>query len=191
MGVQMEVRQQTSTMIRLVGDQLVKETRVQNLYIVPPKGEYKFMITGYAEPFEMPKAQEYGGGTQMMTRVELTIIDGPGKGKMLDQMWGFSIGEKSNLGKFLRKMNVDLSLRNGTFDLDRIIGHTGSGYITPGTAIGDDGKPKYPALAIETVEGIAAPAKEYSFNEVITPPKPTQNNHETATAADDDGWPTG
>ena len=188
MGVQMEVKQQSTTMFRLVGDQIVKENRVQNLYVVPPKGEYRFMITGYADPFEMPKSADYGGGTQVMTRIELTIIEGPGKGKMFDQMWGFTIGEKSNLGGFLRRMGVDLSLRDGTFDLDRIIGYTGSGYLTPSTTLGDDGKPRYTKLSIETVDGLGNPDRDYVYGEAIKPSATASAQPQTADT--DDGWPT-
>lgn len=188
MGVQMEVKQQASVMIRKVGDKLVKETRAGNIYVVPPKGEYQFEVTGYALPFEMPKSEEYGGGTQTMTRVEFTIIDGKGAGKMFDQMWGFSNGPKSNLGRFLRAMKVDLTPIDGSWDLDRMIGYTGSGYVTPSDNLGDDGKPKYARLSLDTVEGIAAPERAYTFDGDLEDVLASSNGHEPAADAGDDGW---
>lgn len=195
MGVQIETKQQQSVMIRKVGDKLVKEEAVQNLYIVPPKGEYQFEVTGYALPFEMPKAEEFGGGTQAMTRVEFTIADGKGKGKMFTQLWGFSIGPKSNLGRFCRLMKMDLTPANGSWDLDNMIGYTGSGYLTPSETLGDDGKPKYVKLSLDTVEGVSAPERSYSFDGDLSEAGtlregPKSNGHSNGTAAAaDDGWP--
>lgn len=190
MGVQMEVKQQASTMIRKVGDKLRKEDRTANLYMVPPKGEYQFEVTGYALPFEMPKAEEYGGGMQMMTRVEFTITDGKGKGKMFDQLWGFSLGPKSNLGRFLRSMKVDLTPVDGSWDMDRMIGYVGSGYVTPGEALGDDGKPKYAKLSLDTVEGISAPETAYAFQGDLDEVPVSSNGHGAPASESEDGWPT-
>jgi hypothetical protein len=204
MGVQIAVRETVDcAMIRLVGNKLVKEQRVENLYIVPPKGEYQFQITGYAEPFEMPRAVEYGGGMQTMTRVELTITEGKGKGRMFDQLWGCTIGPKSNLGKFLRAMKVPVAANeNGEFDLDNIIGYIGSGYVTASDAVDNQGKPRYARLAIDTVEGISPPKRTYSydleaeeedegdFGEVVGV-DPISYANGNSTTATDDGWPTG
>jgi hypothetical protein len=191
MGATIDVKQQQSLMIRLVGDKLVKEEAAQNLYIVPPKGEYQFQVTGYALPFEMPKSEDYGGGTQTMTRVEFTITEGKGKGKLFTQLWGFSIGPKSNLGRFCRLMKMDLTPANGSWDLDNMIGYTGSGYLTPSETLGDDGKPKYTKLSLDTVEGISAPEKVYVYTGSLTEAPVTSNGNGHQAAETDDGWPEG
>lgn len=192
MGATIQVGQQSSEMIRLVGGKLVKETSAANLYIVPPKGEYQFEVTGYALPFEMPKSADYGGGMQTMTRVEFTIVDGKGKGKMFTQLWGFTIGEKSNLGKFCRRMKIPMPNPGETWDLDNMIGYVGTGYVTPGDDVGTDGKPKYAKLSLDTVEGVSAPERGYSFaGEIETAPSSNGHSNGNGAAETDDGWPAG
>lgn len=187
MGATLTVNEGTSEMVRLIGDQLIQESAQRNLYVVPPKGEYEFQITGYALPFEMAKAEQYGGGTQTMTRIEFTITEGKGKGKMWTELFGFSIGEKANLGKLLRKLKVDLAAdANGKWDLDRAIGYTGRGYVVPSDKLDDEGKPKYARLSLDTVEPVSAPAQAYSIEiETREPVGAAASNGSTPA---DDGW---
>ena len=191
MGATIEVRQQTTMMIRLVGDKLVREERTANLYVVPPKGEYTFEITGYAEPFQMKRSAQWikegESEFQNMTRVELTITEGPGKGKMFDQMWGFALGAGSNLGKFCRRMNISIPAA-GSFDLEQIIGYIGTGYVTPSDTLGDDKKPKYANLGIETVSGVSAPERAFFYAGELSDTPASSNGTE---AVGEDGWPTG
>ena len=195
MGVQLEVKQQTTTMIRLVGDKLRKETRVANLYIVPPKGEYEFDITGYALPFEIKRDQQYmkegDSEYQTMTRIEFTITSGKGAGKMFDQMWGLKIGPKSNLGRCCQAMNIPIP-KTGNFDLDSIIGYGGKGYVIPGETLGDDGKPRYAKLSLDTVEGTHAPERAYTFEGELDDEPVSSNGHEASSQSQEseDGWPT-
>lgn len=189
MGATLTVNEGTSEMIRLVGDQLMQETSQRNLYTVPPKGEYEFMVTGYALPFEMAKGEQFGGGMQTMTRVEFTIIEGKGKGRMWTELYGFSIGEKANLGKLLRKLKVDLSPDDkGEWDLDRAIGYTGKGYGVPSEKLGEDGKPKYFKLSLDTVEPVAAPEQKYSIQIMTREPAGATASNGHGAAATDDGW---
>lgn len=164
MGATLTVNETSTQMVRLVGGKLVQEAAQRNIYVVPPKGEYAFEITGYALPFDMPKAEQYGGGMQTMTRLEFTITEGKGIGKMWTELLGFSIGEKSNLGKLLRKLNVDLNPNErGEWDLDRAVGYRGKGYVVPSDKLDDMGKPKYARLSIDTVEPLGAPEQPYSI----------------------------
>lgn len=188
MGVQIEAKQTQSTMIRLVNGKLVKEEASPNIYIVPPKDMYEFDVTGYAIPFEMPRDPEYGGGTQTMTRVELTITEGKGKGRMFTQMWGFSIHPKSNLGIFLRKLSVPIPIVGG-FDLDEMIAYGGRGYVVPSDKLGDDGKPKYAKLSLDTVEGTKVRDQAYSFDGDLELAGISSNGNRTQAAVTDDGWP--
>lgn len=180
-------------MVRKVGDKLVKEDRRGELYIVPPKGEYELEITGYALPFEMARAIEYGGGTQTMTRLELTITSDKGKGKMFDLLYGCSMGQRSNLGKLLRRANVDLTPINGSFDLDRVIGYKFRSFAGPATdssgnvKTGDDGKPKYAQVVVDTVEPVSKPERAWSIE--ITDEDLARNSQpKDAPEAADDGW---
>lgn len=199
MGVEIEVRQQSSEMIRLVGGKLVKETSAQNIYMVPPKGEYQFEITGYAPPFQMKKDPKYvkegESEFQTMTRVEFTITEGKGKGHMFTQLWGFSVGEKSNLGKFLKAMNIPVP-SVGKWDLDNIVGYVGTGYVTPSDTLGTDGKAKYARLSLDTVSGVSAPEKPYRFDGEFTQAVAASNGHSNGNgngqaASSNDGWPEG
>jgi hypothetical protein len=190
MGATLTVNETSSEMIRLVGNELVQETSQRNLYTVPPKGEYEFMITGYALPFEMAKSEQYGGGMQTMTRLEFTIAEGKGAGKMWTELFGFSIGEKANLGRLLRKLKVDLSPdASGNWDLDRAVGYVGKGYGVPSDKLDEDtGKPKYFRLSLDTVEPVSAPERPYSITiETREPVGAAAGNGNTAPAADD-GW---
>lgn len=190
MGATLTVNEGTTQMVRLVGDQLVQEEAQRNLYVVPPKGEYTFQITGYALPFEMQKGEQFGGGTQTMTRLECTIVEGKGKGKMFTVMLGFSLGQKANLGRLLRDLGVDLTPDDkGTWDLDRAIGYVGKGYVIPSEALGDDGKPKYCKLALDAgVEPVSAPERAYSITIETREPvgvASTGNGHGAPAAAAD------
>lgn len=189
MGATLTVNETSSEMIRLVGDQLVQETSQRNLYTVPPKGEYEFKITGYALPFEMAKSEQYGGGTQTMTRIEFTITEGKGTGKMWTELFGFSIGEKANLGRLLRKLEVDLTPDDaGKWDLDRAIGYTGRGYGVPSDKLDEYGKPRYFRLSLDTVEAVSAPEKPYSIQIETREPVGAAATNGNGHAPADDGW---
>lgn len=190
MGATLAVNENASEMIRLVNGKLVQETSQRNLYVVPPKGEYQWEITGYALPFEMEKGEQFGGGKQTLTRLEFTITEGKGTGKMFTVMFGFSIGERSNLGQLLRSLNVDLSPDdNGQWDLDRAVGYRGKGYVVPSDKLGDDGKPKYCKLALDTIDPVSAPDKPYSITIVEPAEIAASNGHANGNgASDNDGW---
>lgn len=195
MGATLTINETTSKMVRLVNGKLVVEEAQKNLYIVPPKGELEWMITGYALPFEMKKLPQHvkpgESEWQTKTRLEFTIQSGPGKGRMFTDMYTFSIGQKATLGKLLRRVQVDMSPDEVTrsWDLDRAIGYTGKSYVTHGEKLDDKGKPLYANIVIDTVEAVAAPDRPYSINiddEDLTP----QRAESAATStASDDGWP--
>lgn len=194
MGATLTVNQTTSEMIRLVNGQLVQESAQPNIYVVPPRGEYTFKVTGYALPFQMKKDPKYvkpgEPETQTMTRIEFTITEGKGIGKMFTQMWGFAIGERANLGKFCRAMGVDLTPDdNGAWDLDRLIGYEGKGYVTPSEKLDEAGRPKYANLSLDTVEGTAKPDREYRITITEKAPATNGNGSNGHHAADNDGWP--
>jgi len=189
-----------SKMVRLVNGKLTVEDAQPNLYIVPPKaGEFEWMITGYALPFEMKKPAAFikpgESEWQTKTRLEFTIQSGPGKGKMFTDLFTFSIGQKATLGKLLRRLNVDMSPDEATksWDLDRSIGYVGKSYVSHGAdnmgavKLDDFGKPKYAQVVVNTVEAISAPERPYSIN--IDEEDLTPQRQESAASASDDGWP--
>lgn len=191
MGATLTINEGSTQMVRLVGDELVQEDAQRNLYTIPPKGEYEFMITGYALPFEMAIEEQYRQpgrpDRQTMTRLEFTITEGKGKGKMFTVLLGFSLGPKSNLGRFLRQLDVDLSPDDrGQWDLDRAIGYRGKGYFIPSEKLDETGKPKYVKLALDTgYKQLGAPERAYSIEITEAAPATNGNGHK---AASDDGW---
>lgn len=204
MGATLTVNETTSKMVRLVNGKLVIEDGQRNLYMVPPKGEYEWEITGYALPFEMKKSAQFikPGESEYATktRLEVTITSGKGVGKMFTEMYGFSIGPRSTLGKLLRALNVSLAPDPVTreWDLDRVIGYKGKSYVTHGmdasgaVKLDDQGKPKYANIVIDTVEALGAPENPYSISIDPADLEPAQAHEPAAHAAqDDDGWPTG
>jgi hypothetical protein len=201
MGATLTINETTSKMVRLVSGKLVVEDGQRNLYIVPPKGEYEWEITGYALPFEMKKSAQFikPGESEYATktRLEITITSGKGAGKMFTEMFGFSIGPRSTLGKLLRALNVSLEPDAVTrqWDLDRVIGYKGKSYVTHGqdatgaVKLDDQGKPKYTSIVIDTVEALGAPERPYSIDisdEDLTPQRAESAASSTST---DDGWP--
>lgn len=201
MGATLTINETTSKMVRLVNGKLVVEDGQRNLYMVPPKGEYEWMITGYALPFEMKKSAQFikPGESEYATktRLEITITSGKGAGKMFTEMFGFSIGARSTLGKLLRALNVSLEPDPNTrqWDLDRVIGYAGKSYVTHGqdatgaVKLDDQGKPKYASIVIDTVEALGGPDKPYSIDiseEDLTPQRAESASTSTAS---DDGWP--
>jgi len=201
MGATLTINETTSKMVRLVNGKLVVEDGQRNLYIVPPKGEYEWEITGYALPFEMKKSAQFikPGESEYATktRLEITITSGKGAGKMFTEMFGFSIGPRSTLGKLLRALNVSLEPDAVTrqWDLDRVIGYKGKSYVTHGqdatgaVKLDDQGKPKYASIVIDTVEALGGPDKPFSIDisdEDLTPQRAESAASSTST---DDGWP--
>jgi hypothetical protein len=197
MGATLTITESTNEMIRLVGDQLVQETSQQNLYVVPPAGEYEFMITGYALPFQMRKQPQHirPGESEFATktRIEFTITEGKGKGKMFTDLYTFSLGAQAHLGNLLRRLKVNLEPNaRGEWDLDNAIGYVGKGYVTASEKLDENtGKPKYAYLAVDTVSPVRAPEKPYSI--VIETREPVGSPIDRAAARHgnapaDDGW---
>lgn len=195
MGATLTITESTNEMIRLVGDRLVQETSQQNLYVVPPAGEYEFMITGYALPFQMRKQPQHirPGESEFSTktRLEFTITKSPdpkGVGKMFTDLYTFSLGAQAHLGNLLRRMKVNLEPKaDGTWDLDNAIGYVGKGYVTQSEKLDENtGKPKYAYLAVDTVSAVSAPEKPYSIQ--IETREPVGAAARTDSASADDGW---
>lgn len=77
-----------------------KEEREEQ--VVPPRGEYTLRVKAFAKPFEMAKSEQYGGGTQLMTRLLLEIVEGGKanlKGMQTTALCSLAISKNSNLGR--------------------------------------------------------------------------------------------
>lgn len=139
-------------------------------YTVPPKGQYTLELTGFAEPFEMPRAEQFGGGVQQMTRLEYTILSEKGKGKKFTQMVSFTIGSKSKMGQIISAARGKPIGAGESVDLLDIIGLKFTATVTHDKTkdgvvkVDADGKPLYASVVIDTIEPLSADgeAKESS-----------------------------
>ena len=153
---------------RLVGGKIVVEEMQRNLYGVPKDGEYTLEITGIAEPFEMT-SELYG--TQAKTRVEYTIRGGKGDGRMFTDLYTWSLGAKSNLGKIATAALGGVAPNVGQFELENLLGKQVKAYVTQSERLDDNGKPLFAKVTIDTVKPVAAADDDED--------------------EDEDGWPEG
>jgi hypothetical protein len=144
----------------------VTEEKVErNIYTVPPMGTYRLRLLRFAKPFELPKAEMYGGGTQTMTRLELMIVGGPGNGRLTCPMVSLSLGEKSKLGQIARAaIGRDLGAGEA-FDLFSICHnldqandtHDFMATLKPSDQVDEQtGKPKHCNIVDKTITKVAA-----------------------------------
>lgn len=131
-------------------------------HIVPPKGSYELEISGLSEPFMMT----FEGQESQRVRVEYLILNGPGKDKRFNQLYGFSIGPRSTLGQSIAAVRGTPLRLGEPFELTDIIGlrfkafvghavskQTGQVKADPAT-----GKPLYAEIALGTIEPAAIAA---------------------------------
>lgn len=127
-------------------------------HVVPPRGEYTLIVRSFAEPFEMARAEQFGGGMQTMTRLELEIADGRGKGKTCVLLCGWSIGPRSNLGKVYRAVTGKAVDNGGEYDVAEILGGRFVAYLQPSDALDDNGKPRGTRCSWDTVAPVGEAA---------------------------------
>jgi len=126
-------------------------------YTVPPSGQYKLEITGFAKPFQMPRNAEYGGGEQTMTRLEFTIRSDKGNGRMFSQMVGLSFGPKSKLGGIFGAARGKAISAGENIDMVDMLGLLFSSFVshdkskTGSVKVDDMGKPLYASVVIDTI----------------------------------------
>lgn len=125
-------------------------------HIVPPRrGEFRLKVVSFAEPFEMPRAEQFGGGVQQMTRLELEIQNGPGKGKVCTLLCGWSIGPRSNLGKVYAAATGKAVEKAGEYDVIDLLGGEFSAYLMPSEKLDDDGNPRGTNCSWDTVAAVS------------------------------------
>jgi hypothetical protein len=206
MGVAIDVNKGSSKMVRLVGGKLVLEESQNNIYIIPPKGECDWTITGYQLPFKMKKAPQHikEGESEYAekTRLEFTVDGGPGDGRMFRVLYGFALGPRATLGKFCRALGVELG---DSFDLDNLIGYRGHSFAGPATdatgnvLLDDNKKPAYANILVDDRFHVISPPEKPYFIDLsgvdTSSPTPASNgtangNGHVESASGDDGWPT-
>jgi hypothetical protein len=206
MGVAINVNTGSSKMVRLVAGKLVLEESQNNIYIIPPKGECDWMITGYQLPFKMKKAPQHikEGESEYAekTRLEFTVEGGPGDGRMFRVLYGFALGPRATLGKFCRALGVELG---DSFDLDNLIGYRGHSFAGPATdatgnvLLDDNKKPAYASISMDDRFRVISPPAQPYFIDLSgvdttssTPASSGATNGHVESTGDDagDGWPT-
>jgi hypothetical protein len=125
---------------------------------IPPKGEYRLRVKAFAEPFEMNKKAEYGGGVQEMTRLLLEVVGGPGAGKRTTLLCSFSFGKSSNLGRvFAAATNRVIASGDDCDPVDMLEGEFVA-YLQPSKNLDEHGKPKGTDCSWDTVAPAAGTA---------------------------------
>jgi hypothetical protein len=146
------------------GDPVFEMTE-RTAYIVPPRGEYTLMVTGFSRPWEEEKKKEYQkeGQNPMTTKthLELEIVEGRGKGKRF--LWSFqtfslSCGENpANIARIYMAgvLNGEKIPRGKQAFFEEIFGKPFISYVVPSDATDDKGKPRYATLSKDTIKPIS------------------------------------
>jgi hypothetical protein len=155
---------------RAASGERVEELADRRKYKVPPTGQYRLAITGYYKPFAWT-SKEYGDSTK--TRIEFRIESDYGRGNYLNDMYTWSVGPKSNLGKLIRKAR-GVEIPEGDVNLFELIlprePIVFDCYVTNSDEKDEHGAPKYARVTLDTVTpaaalaGAGADAKYDPFN---------------------------
>lgn len=133
--------------------EIVEEEIDRSKYVVPPADTYRLRFKRFAKPFEMPKAEKYGGGTQTMTRLELEIVGGKGNGKKAAVLVGWAFGPRAAFGRVMRACERREIETGEEVDLFGLAEKEFSAYLQPS----DDkdpttGKAKYANMLRDTIK---------------------------------------
>ena len=134
--------------------EIVKERIERNLYVVPPMGVYRLRILRFAEPFEMPKAEQFGGGMQRMTRLECQIVGGKGDGRKVAPMMSLSLGRKAILGQIIRACEGRDLNPGEEYSLFSLVGKEFQATLRPSDSLDETGKPKYCRIVDGTITAV-------------------------------------
>lgn len=136
---------------------IVKAESKREDYSVPPAGQFDLEITGFAEPFQMARAAEFGGGEQTMTRLEFLIHGPKGAGRKFTQMVGLSFGPKSKLGGIYGGARGKPIDKGEEIDMINMIGLRFSSFVahdknqSGAVKVDAEGKPLYASVVIDTI----------------------------------------
>lgn len=151
-----EAKGQTTTWVKknangeLVTTEQTQDERAAQI-VIPKRGEYRLRVAAFAEPFELARSEQYGGGMQKMTRLLLTLVGGPGDGKQTTLLAGWSIGSKSNLGKVFSATTGKAPAPSGMNDPVEMLNKEFIAFLAPSDALDDAGNPRYTVISWDTV----------------------------------------
>lgn len=124
---------------------------------IPPKGEYRLKVKGFAVPFDMPRSQEFGGGMQTMTRLLLEVQGGPGNGKRTTLLTSYAVSKRSNLGR-IYGATVGMPAPGEDWDPVLMLEQEFTAYLQPSKNQDENGKPKGTDCSWDTVAAIGEAA---------------------------------
>lgn len=130
----------------------------RNAIGIPPKGEYRLRVVAFAEPFEMPRSLEFGGGMQEMTRLLLEVVGGPANGKRTTLLCSYTVSKRSNLGR-IYAATVGMPGSGDEWDPTLMLDKEFVAYLQPSKNLDENGKPKGTDCSWDTVapvDGLAA-----------------------------------
>lgn len=142
------------------GDPVYEETD-RKVYVVPTRGEYTLMVTGFSRPWEEEKKKEYQkeGQNNMTTKtnLEIEIVEGRGKGKRF--LWSFqtfslACGDNpANLARVYMAavLNGEKIPRGKQVFFEDMFHKPFIGYVVPSESVDDKGKPKYAAISKDSI----------------------------------------
>lgn len=132
-----------------------EQTQDERLAIlIPPKGEYRLKVKAFAEPFERPKSQQYGGGMQEKTILLLEVQGGPGNGKLCTLWATYVFSKGSNLGKIFKAVTGIAITPGSVPDPIAMLEGEFTAYLQPSQNLDDNGKPKGTDCSMDTVASV-------------------------------------
>jgi hypothetical protein len=153
---------QPNIMVRRDGSGALYEAETErDSYLVPPAGEYTLRIVGFAKPFEMT-SEKYGTSTK--TRIEFEIASEKGRGKRFTGLYTWTVGEKANLGKLIRRAR-GIEIPKGSIDVADLILPVPPiefvCFVSNSDDLDDAGRPKYADVVLESVKAAGAERPAY------------------------------
>lgn len=122
---------------------------------IPPKGEYRLKVVGFAVPFEMPRSADFGGGMQTMTRLLLEVAGGPAAGKRCTLLVSYAVSRRSNLGK-IYGATVGMPAPGESWDPVLMLDQEFTAYLQPSKNLDENGKPKGTDCSWDTVAAVGS-----------------------------------
>ncbi len=125
---------------------------------IPPRGEYRLKVKGFAEPFERPKDAKYGGGMQEKTILLLEVQGGPGNGKRCTLWATYVFSKGSNLGKVFQAVTKRPIMPGDVPDPVEMLEGEFTAYLQPSQNLDENGRPKGTDCSWDTVAAIDSAA---------------------------------
>lgn len=122
-------------------------------YAVPPAGTYgRFKLTGISDTFDMT-SERYGTSTKVRVEFQIMKVQDPEnkylEGKRFTELYGWSVGPKSNLGKLFSKLRGTPIQPGEQVDPDDFID---TEFVTATTLqISGDGTKSYAGVSAESI----------------------------------------